>query len=390
MIGEISIRNFKALRSVDLDLPRFCVFIGPNSSGKTSVLEAISLASTLLGDDPETAFVSGTQVRNLCTRGSHDPISLDGRVGIAAFGTCVLDSKSGPVLMSEGWKDSGADNDRWSFVRSLSWKRPLGPREPWNTADPEVTQSVSTKTRTALLRFESQRLAAASYSEKLPHRVESSGAGLSSALLDLKATNDEAFAAIEGQLRAIVPAIKKIKIKRVPVTRTETEVFEVNGERHGFPRERTYAGDKLYFDTVSGEDIPAGQISEGTLILLGLLTVLHSPLNPQIVLIDDLDRGLHPRAQRQLVDQLRTLISQRNELQIIATTHSPYLLSEMRAEEVRVTVLGDDGGVRCAALNEHPDMEKWKAEMSPGEFWSVFGEEWVKDQTHAAHAGDEA
>ncbi len=41
MIRRVEFRNFKGLREVDLDLERFTVLVGPNASGKTSVLEGI-------------------------------------------------------------------------------------------------------------------------------------------------------------------------------------------------------------------------------------------------------------------------------------------------------------------------------------------------------------
>ena len=63
--------------------------------------------------------------------------------------------------------------------------------------------------------------------------------------------------------------------------------------------------------------------------------------------------------------------------QIIMTTHSPYLLDNLDPKEVRLTTLNDDGSATCAALVDHPDFDRWKDEMTPGEMWSLFGEKWV-------------
>ena len=43
----------------------------------------------------------------------------------------------------------------------------------------------------------------------------------------------------------------------------------------------------------------------------------------------------------------------------------------------QLTVMDEKGEAHCACLSESPDFEKWKDEMSPGEIWSVLGEEWV-------------
>ncbi len=92
------------------------------------------------------------------------------------------------------------------------------------------------------------------------------------------------------------------------------------------------------------------------------------------------DRGLHPKAQRDLVVQLRKLLERDPELQIIATSHSPYLVDHLEPQEVRLSTVLPDGTIRFAALTDHPDFERWKEAMRPGEFWSTVGEQWVGER----------
>src|SRR5438067_10316841 len=57
MISEVRFRNFKGLRSVDVELGRLTVLVGPNASGKTSVLQGIEYLSDLLsGYSPKDWF----------------------------------------------------------------------------------------------------------------------------------------------------------------------------------------------------------------------------------------------------------------------------------------------------------------------------------------------
>ena len=44
MIEKVRIQNYKALRNVTLELTPIHVLIGPNDSGKTSILEAVAAA----------------------------------------------------------------------------------------------------------------------------------------------------------------------------------------------------------------------------------------------------------------------------------------------------------------------------------------------------------
>ena len=150
-------------------------------------------------------------------------------------------------------------------------------------------------------------------------------------------------------------------------------------------------GDELVLDMRSGKELPASALSEGTLILLGLLTFLTEREPPRLLLIDDLDRSLHPRAQTQLIDLLRKTLDQHPDLQIVATSHSPYLIDELNDDEVWVLNLRDDGTAAAACLADHPDAERFRGVLRTGEFLSSVGEDWVigpadsdKGDAHAA------
>jgi hypothetical protein len=54
-------------------------------------------------------------------------------------------------------------------------------------------------------------------------------------------------------------------------------------------------------------------------------------------------------------------------------TNNPYFVDVFEYEEVFVCHLN-----RFKKLSEHPDAERFRAEMKAGEFWSMVGEEWVK------------
>lgn len=61
-----------------------------------------------------------------------------------------------------------------------------------------------------------------------------------------------------------------------------------------------------------------------------------------IVLIDEIETSLHPRTQRRLIKDLAALCRER-ELQIVLTTHSPYVLDELPHEARAFIMLGSDG-----------------------------------------------
>lgn len=66
MIETVSFKNFKALRDVTVPLERFTVLVGPNASGKTSVLQGSITCS--FGDMP-----TGASSKKNATLMSFDP-----------------------------------------------------------------------------------------------------------------------------------------------------------------------------------------------------------------------------------------------------------------------------------------------------------------------------
>jgi predicted ATPase len=123
-------------------------------------------------------------------------------------------------------------------------------------------------------------------------------------------------------------------------------------------------------------------VSEGTLTATGLLAALVGTGDdgPALLMIDDLEHGLHPKAQRDLVGVLRTLLEAKPELQILVTTHSPYVIDELGAEEVYVLNTDAEGVAHARRLSEHPKAEYALEVLTTGELWGAEGEAWVLEQ----------
>jgi predicted ATPase len=235
--------------------------------------------------------------------------------------------------------------------------------------------------RPVLIRFDASRLAQPHYSEQEIPTLSNDGTGLPSVLAAMALTYPDEFSRLQDDLRKVIPVVERVRIERAKVSRVE-----VSPPTNGYVQ-REYVGNAILFDLKGAKSIPATQVSEGTLLVLGLLTALHLPPQPNLLLLDDVGAGLHPRAQWDLVKVLRQVMQQRTDLQIVATTHSPLLLDEVRPAEVRLTTLKEDGSVACASMTEHPDFERWKGEFSAGEFWSVTGEKWVANRDAPVEAG---
>jgi predicted ATPase len=73
MISKVSIRNFKCLRDVQIDLERFTAFVGPNVSGKSSILQALNFLSRLF--QGQEGLLEG-ELSQALSRAANDNVEL--------------------------------------------------------------------------------------------------------------------------------------------------------------------------------------------------------------------------------------------------------------------------------------------------------------------------
>jgi predicted ATPase len=199
-------------------------------------------------------------------------------------------------------------------------------------------------------------------------RLSFDGAGLPTLLAHLATTDPARLQSLVESVRRVVPAVEET---RQTLRRREPDGLAAHEER-----DTPVFQYRLEVKMKGSGWVPADLLSEGTLLTLGIHAVLHQRRPPRILLMDDIDRGLHPKAQRALIKELQE-ISRRGVPQIILSTHSPYILDELPAESVRV-VRSDGGGTRVRALVEHPEWQEWKSSMTSGEFWTYVGEDWLE------------
>lgn len=384
MIHKLTLKNFKGIESAELEFERLTVLVGPNASGKTSVLQALDLLSAFA--DPHTRrdlFIQHYGGLSAIKRGPQSDIVVqaEGRWGQAP-GMLRMDLPATVKQIRDDLWDVLTVSGQWgdkSFTILETSPQVLGA----GRLDPSLKslpQDLIDGSSSIFLRLEARRLAEPSYTESIEPHIETDGAGLASTLAQMALNRPEEFAELLTALRAVIPQVVRVRLSLAEIRRQETETLRINEEPITRHVNRIYSGHRLVFDTQGGTGIPSEAASEGTLLVLGLLTVLMSTPRPKLVLLDDLDRGLHPKAQQDLVAQLRKLLERDPELQIIATSHSPYLVDHLDPREVRLSTVLPNGTVRFAALTEHPDFERWKEAMRPGEFWSTVGERWVGER----------
>jgi predicted ATPase len=393
MIERIRLTNFKCLRDVTVDLGALTVLIGPNDSGKTSLLDAIRL----LGRTP---YQNLTQVFS-------EANSLDKLVWFR------------DVSRSIGWQVLGRTAEgayQYSLslqVQSNVWAESLRAAEGSINQLPEEQQRdrhngveyfvVSPGNRTlhksreftALYRaletetWSPLRGVAESFSSSAqyhltPEAMYQPSAITSDPVLSPNGNNLAAFldALVTGPDRSAIIGIEDYLRQHVK-TISGIGLSVATVPEYAPPGRITQqtTGKAVEFTLANGErpprTIPAALASEGVLLLTAFLALAYGS-TPEILLVEEPENGLHPSRLGQVIELFRKM--SRGEVgnrprQVIVATHSPILLNFVQPEEVRVFRHDREQGVQVTPMDKVPNIGNYMKEFAPSELWYLLGEE---------------
>jgi hypothetical protein len=363
-VRKLQFENFKGFSNLEVQFDQpLNVLVGANGVGKSTVLHGAELlgklSRTRLDGFNDLAREFASSLLEECGRGG------------AAFK--VTASQSGQTL-AFGMKPAlGSAANYVVSAEDSSGKRVYSTDAIG--ADSQVFASPVLKAfSSSWLRLEPSRLSESSAAPTKVPALEASGRGLPSVLAWIANNERERLNTLENQLRLVVPQVQRVRMPPDLVRVPPDEVGLPSDVSRGWESVAGYRLEVLIGDFA----VPARSVSEGTLLTLGILAAIHGPNQPSLLMLDDIDRGLHPQAQAALIGALRTILSTSPQLQIICTTHSPYLLDHFTSEEVTVLARSKESSeVRVKRLSDHADWSKFKDTLSPGEFWSSVGEDWL-------------
>lgn len=385
MIDRVELENFKSLQHVTLHLGQLTALVGPSGCGKSSVLQGMHLLSQTGVKAPTDRRIGEPWGRFAWIY--NDPQTAQrliyrGRAGTMLLGMRHSDGDELRVVHVPHEHDSDRSQFHVLVDPAPQLRCALPPpdfsTESWDlihaTLDHERVQKFAA---TAYLRLDAGKLVRTTTAEADIPTMAPEGYGLASTLAWMKTAAADELAQITSDLRSVVPGVKHIKTYRDRVANQRLEKTDIDGQPMWRLVDETAIEDRFAIEFDDGFEVPPDLLSEGTVLALGLLAKLRAPGRPRLFLLDDIDRGLHPGAQVKLVQILRELMKLDPGLQIVCTTHSPYLLDRFAPAEVRVLALDAERRTHARSLTEHPEFDKWKFGTQTGELWAALGEEWV-------------
>lgn len=390
MIKRLRVKNFKALRDIDIELTPIHVFIGPNDSGKTSILDALAALCRSVDHNLADAFLgSWTNTELVWARQPGLSVTIEVDLEDDAIIGYAID-----VRFGQGGRLAGAER---KLIRTRdgefeSRRRggmtdpvyPLGhPNELLGLPDDLVRRVGDQLGGVHYYRWDPRFLALpVAPDTKRCFRMESNGFGLALCLDDILGFDRERFSQLEKRFTDIFPHITSIKLfpemaYRAPVD-TPDRITML----------QTADGKGLYFQLSNGGQlIPASQASDGTLLVLAYLAILYLPQPPRVLLVEEPENGVHPKRLREVLGVLKDLQREQSHTQIILTTHSPYVVDLFTPEEVTLCTMQDNGEVKTTRLSESPTVRRQIDVFTLGEIWTSEGDAAIAQAQKTEEAG---
>ena len=177
------------------------------------------------------------------------------------------------------------------------------------------------------------------------------GANLPAALHRIEREEPAAYSRIVAEFCRVLPEYRTVTVVTAPDGARRIEA-EIVGE---------------------GRRLGAEELSQGTLVLIGLLVLTQVHPYPAILCLEEIDRGIHPRLLREIRDLLYRMCFPEGEAppaQILTTTHSPYLLDLFRDQLDEVIVAQKRGAeATFERLSDREDLRNAIGGASLGDLW---------------------
>ena len=369
--GQLSIQGFRRLNDVRLSLRPLSVMIGANGTGKTSVLDVLSLLASSAQARLSSSLSDLAGLANILTYDRAEELGLQIAMEVPRHEPLEYSMWLRPQGLAHVIREETLSQKRKqyakpflhlnSFERDVKYydpekKKLLPPSWEHNPLETSLAQvpkmfqepedfrrQLASSTYYHVLNVDPRspvRLPQSMGPAELPGR---NGEDLVSCLFYLRETNRNRFEAIEDSLRAAFPRFDRLDFPPVAAG-----TLALAWRERGFSK-------PLY----------THQLSEGTLRFLWLTTLLQCPGLTALTLLDEPEVSLHPELLSLLADQLREA-SQRT--QIIVATHSDTLIRFLKPEEVVVLDSNEDGMTKLTRADEL-DLDQWLQDYSLDELW---------------------
>ncbi len=375
-VESLAVTNYRALRELRLkNITPLTVLLGPNGSGKSTVFDVFAFLSECFTIGLRKAWDKRGRFRELRSRGSDGPVVIElqyrerPKDRLITYHLAIDEEKKGPVVASEWLRwTRRAPAYPFKFLDFAHGKGEVVSGEAPDETDERMTETLDSPELLAVntlgqlakhprvgalrrfitgwyLSYLSADQARTTTEAGPQERLSQTGDNLPNVIQYLKEQHEEGLERILRVLASRVPRLERVTAEPLADGRLLLQIKDAPFDR----------------------PVLAKYASDGTLKLLAYLTVLYDPSPPQLVGIEEPENQLHPRLLPELAEECRNASSR---TQLMVTTHSPYFVSGLTPQELRVLYRDESGYARALCVADMPRAKKmYEAGGKLGHLW---------------------
>ena len=346
-IQSIRIQNFKSIKDSGIvEFKPVNVLIGANGAGKSNFISFFKFLNKLYTRELQTYIIQNGRADNFLFFGRKYSSYLSGTITFDneyrnEYAFTLIPDQSGSLIFQEEWTnttqgDLSIENTTRmeSELKNHGWHRSGYLRDNLNALKLFHFHDTGFNSKVK------QPCNLRDYAY-----LQEDGGNLAAFLYRLQEANPESFKMIEKVVESIAPFFDSFYL--MP--------DEINSEQI-FLRWKEKGFDQLF---------TAHNLSDGTLRMICLATLLLQPKPPATIVIDEPELGLHPFAISKLAAMLQSVS---DSSQIIISTQSVNLVNEFAPEDILV-VQRENNHETVFKRQSEESLSVWLKDYSLGELW---------------------
>ncbi len=346
-INHITIKNYKSIKELnELELKNLNILIGANGAGKSNFLSFFKMLNMIIEKRFQEYVMTQSGADNILYFGS--------KVSSEMYSKIDFDLNKYAILLKPDSDDKLFIAEEHTYFSTSHYVIGQNERETKlfdNRGGVRSYKGVADWIIDAMRSWKvyhfhdtsASALVKKTWDVNDNYELRYDASNLASYLYRLSNEFGDSFFMIEETVKLIAPYFAKFVLR--PDEKTNT--IRLGWQEVG--------SDKMF---------NANHLSDGTLRMICLTTLLLQPNPPDTIIIDEPELGLHPYAITVLASLMKSFATTK---QLIVSTQSVTLINHFEAQDIIVTDKKDGASVlRRLDANE---LEAWKDDYSLGEIW---------------------
>lgn len=354
MLKKISIKNYKSIEEVNIDISDINILIGSNGAGKSNFISFFKLLNSIIKQRLQNQVAEESGANNIFHHGIKNSEFIGGefifkyKTNYNIYSFTLKPNNDGGVYFEKeiseyhsAYYNKKVQNDisNGNMETNLfKYNTPINSHLK-NRLDEFRLYHFHDTSKTALVKQ--------SFNIHDNEFLYEDARNLASFLFKLSIKYPKILEKIEKIIKLIAPYFDKFILK--------PSIFNEEEIRLGWQEKNS----EMLFN--------ASHLSDGTLRMICLITLFLQPNPPKIILLDEPELGLHPFALNVLSDLIKSI--SKNGTQIIISTQSVPLIENFTINDI---VIVEKQGRK--SIFKKPDsifLKEWIDDYTLGELWEM-------------------